>query len=470
MGFYVKDLRTGATATLNADQKLRSASLYKLWVLNSAFAHVQSGDLAHDETIALSHDAFLVDPYNEWPEGTQTSADCAIKAMVTVSSNSSAEMLTERVGGSARITADAQAYGAKQTEITDELAFTSPADVGRLLEAVASRHLISPTVSDAILQLLLAQQVNDRIPLPLPPSVKVAHKTGELVNLRNDAGIVYAPSGAYVIVAMVSDAPSEADAAATIVDLSGQVYSFLERGELATYQGLPPRLGPSVFQVADSQERLRPLWDSAGQTVSIAPKGVALTADAKSARVLTPALPDLQALQAEASAAGVPFWVNAGYRLPRGMDWSKEIHGPSLGCQVIVPTPTPSQPAPTPVPTPGPSPTPQPPPHATQHWLGTVITVSNNPDGPASADYPTSDTGRWLLDNGWRFGYIPALGESPAGKALGYEPWDLRWVGRVMAKHLFDQHPLANPASYSSVVAAELQKAIQDLAAQGAQT
>ena len=43
MGFYVKDLRTGATATLNADQKLRSASLYKLWVLNSAFARVQAG-------------------------------------------------------------------------------------------------------------------------------------------------------------------------------------------------------------------------------------------------------------------------------------------------------------------------------------------------------------------------------------------------------------------------------------------
>ena len=44
------------------------------------------------------------------------------------------------------------------------------------------------------------------------------------------------------------------------------------------------------------------------------------------------------------------------------------------------------------------------------------------------------DTGRWLLANAWQYGFIPALAESPQGKALGYEPWDLRWVGRTMAR------------------------------------
>jgi hypothetical protein len=386
--------------------------------------------------------------------------------MVTVSSNSAAEMLTEQVGGSAKVTADAVAFGAQQTEITDTLAFTSPADVGRLLEAIAARKLVSPSASDQMFQLLLAQQANDRLPLPLPLSVRVAHKTGELVNLRNDAGIVDAPHGAYVVVAMVSNAPSEGDAAATIVDLSRAVYAYFERGELPLYQGLPPRLAQAVFQVPDSKGRLAPIRDELGQTVPLAQKGVGLTLDAQDVRVQEPVVADLLALQQQAAQAGLPFWVREGYREPRGVDWSQEIHGTPLGCTVnVAPPPTPTAGPPTPAATPGPSPTPQPPPAATQHWLATVVTVSDRPDGAATSDYPTSALGRWLLDRAWEFGFIPALAETPAGQALGYEPWDLRWVGGVMAKHLFDLHPLANPAAYTDLVAAALQKAEQDLAA-----
>ncbi|HEX5415953.1 MAG TPA: serine hydrolase, partial [Chloroflexota bacterium] len=191
MGVYVQNLKTGETASIDANAKLRSASLYKLLVLTSAYERVQSGALKTDQVITLSQAAFDVDPYNEWTPGTQTTVSCAMQAMITVSSNSAAEMLIEEVGGTARVTKDMQALGLTQSQIGDDTAYTSPADIAKLLDGIYHRTLVSPQASDAMLKLLLAQQHNDRLPLPLPVGIKVAHKTGELTDLRNEAGIVY---------------------------------------------------------------------------------------------------------------------------------------------------------------------------------------------------------------------------------------------------------------------------------------
>jgi Beta-lactamase enzyme family len=42
-----------------------------------------------------------------------------------------------------------------------------------------------------MLTLLEAQQENDRLPAKLPSGTVVAHKTGELDGVRNDAGIIH---------------------------------------------------------------------------------------------------------------------------------------------------------------------------------------------------------------------------------------------------------------------------------------
>ena len=49
------------------------------------------------------------------------------------------------------------------------------------------------------MELLLGQQVNDRIPWFLPDEVPIAHKTGGLDRFAHDAGIVFAPGGPYLI-------------------------------------------------------------------------------------------------------------------------------------------------------------------------------------------------------------------------------------------------------------------------------
>ena len=79
-----------------------------------------------------------------------------------------------------------------------------------------------------MINLLLAQKVNDRIPKYLPANIKVANKTGELEGLRHDAGIVYGKKGDYIFV-FLTDTPNPPDATETIATISKQIFEELEK-------------------------------------------------------------------------------------------------------------------------------------------------------------------------------------------------------------------------------------------------
>jgi beta-lactamase class A len=460
LGVMVKHLETGETATLNGRSQFRAASLYKLFVLHAAFARMQAGALARDEMLRFGEAALAKEPYSEWPAGTRTSVDCALEAMITVSHNAASAMLIDRLGGEERITDEMWQLGFDWTVITDERAYTSPADVARLLELIWRREAVSPEASEAMLSLLSEQQGNDRLPLPLPPEVAVAHKTGELPKLRHDAGIVFAPSGPYVLVAMAQDAPSEAAARSAVVDVSRAVYAYFEKGKLAANRGLPPRLAQDVFQTPDGQGRLAPLADARAQTAPLAHAGVAVANGAAEAKLRDVAVPDLIALQKAASAAGAGFWVTAGHRSPTASEASKATPTSVLKCRYELPPRKPA-PAGTPAPARPAAPQDDAPPTASQYWLGTVVAVSDSPTGEHTvADYAPSPTGSWLLGHAWEYGFIPALPESARGALVGYEPWTLRWVGREMAADLHGQAAETNPKA----LAAELRRAAGDVA------
>ena len=76
---------------------------------------------------------------------------------------------------------------------------TTPADMCRLLELIESRAILDPDSCTAILELLKRIQSATRIPGLLPKGTVVAHKTGSYRRLRNDVGIVYAPTGPYAV-------------------------------------------------------------------------------------------------------------------------------------------------------------------------------------------------------------------------------------------------------------------------------
>jgi len=103
----------------------------------------------------------------------------------------------------------------------DDTAFTSPADVGAAARIAGARRRLEQGPGERAHAGYARPPAALRpLPVPLPMSVRVAHKTGELPNLRHDAGIVFAPGGAYLFVALVQSAASESAARTAIVDLS----------------------------------------------------------------------------------------------------------------------------------------------------------------------------------------------------------------------------------------------------------
>jgi beta-lactamase class A len=348
MGIYAYHFGTGQVLQLNADQRFRAASLYKLVVLYDAFQRIAAGTLNPDEVLMMSQAALDAEPNAEWPLGTRTSVACALESMIVISSNAGAAMVLERLGGEPQVTVNARNWGlTENTEITKERAFTSPRDVAHLLIAIATDQGISPEANAAMRGLLAAQRRNDRIPLPLPLELTVAHKTGELNRLRHDAGIVYAPSGAYLVVAMVEGAPSDSAARAAILDLSRELYTYFERTPAPSFLGIPPRLARDVLQTPDEQGRLVPLFDADAGTVPLRDAGIALARDAEDSRLREFVVSDLQAMQRAATQAGSPFWIASGYRGPRPSE--RRFIDPSEAdppCSVDIPT---RQPQPTPV-------------------------------------------------------------------------------------------------------------------------
>jgi len=318
MGIYVYHFGNGQVLQLNADQRFRAASLYKLVVLYDAYQRLANGTLRADEVLTMSQAALDAEPYAEWPLGSRTTVACALESMIVISSNAAAAMVLERLGGEPQVTSNARAWGqSENTEITKERAFTSPRDVAHLLIAIATDQGITPEANASMRGLLAGQRRNDRLPLPLPLELTIAHKTGELNRLRHDAGIVYAPSGAYLVVAMVEGAPSDAAARAAILDLSRELYTYFERTPAPAFLGIPPRLAFDVLQWPDEQGRLAPLFDPDAGTISLRGAGITLAPGAEDRTLREFAVPDVLALQRAAAQAGSPFSVTGGYRGPR---------------------------------------------------------------------------------------------------------------------------------------------------------
>ena len=148
--------------------------------------------------------------------------------MITVSDNTSSALLVRNLGPD-NINSFMQSNGLDHSildwsGIGDNL--TTPLDVMHLLELIATSKLVDAESSEQMLNLLLDQQINDRIPVDLPPEARVAHKTGDLDALLHDAGIIYGPSGPFVIVLMSSNLSSQSEALDNMPLLARKVYDY----------------------------------------------------------------------------------------------------------------------------------------------------------------------------------------------------------------------------------------------------
>jgi beta-lactamase class A len=220
----VKRFRDGRGVSINEASVHNAASLFKLEVLYGVFSYRSAGLLDFDESLLISYEFAEYDLGTlPWAFGEVVPISQLVEAMITFSDNVSALVLYSRVGWS-NLHSLLQAIGLQDSVIDEYNLTTSARDMAILLEAMACGEAIDPDSSSEMIEVLTRQELNSKIPALLPPDVKVAHKTGEWDDAAHDVGIVFAPSGEY-LVAILS---SHGWANDTIAEISALIYEYLE--------------------------------------------------------------------------------------------------------------------------------------------------------------------------------------------------------------------------------------------------
>jgi beta-lactamase class A len=202
-GVAVRNLRDGQTVMINADHVFPSASLYKVLVMHRVYQFMEQKKLSATTPITfVAEDLLEAEAWDKLSAGDVLTVGDALDRMITSSSNPAAYALARITGGWNPVLATARELGMMSTTWDGGDFVTTPADMLRFFQLLGSRSLVSPKASDDMMALLLRQRINDRIPASLPQGTKVAHKTGELAQVRNDGGIVFTSKGSYAIVLM----------------------------------------------------------------------------------------------------------------------------------------------------------------------------------------------------------------------------------------------------------------------------
>ena len=232
-GVWIADsVSTAPLYSHAANTGVVSASLYKLGVLLEAERRVERGDLHYSDFITIQPDD-VTDEGSAYEAGTVLSIDEALEAMITVSDNGAALAVLRLVGGDA-IDATLERAGIADFHVTldrDGNTMATPRAVGTFFTLLAQKRLISASASERMLARLERQRINDRLPAALPDAVVVAHKTGNLVGLTHDAGIIFTPAGPRIVVVMTWD--SFDGATAFIAQVGAIVYAASPAGARA---------------------------------------------------------------------------------------------------------------------------------------------------------------------------------------------------------------------------------------------
>lgn len=230
----IKNLKTGEEYYQGEKQVFDAGSLYKLGVMLAVLQKIEKGELSEDETLTgkveeINKVLGVTNEEAELKEGTvDFTVKSALQQMIGISHNYAAVLLTQKVGFK-RIQETVNSLGLKDTLIeTEGRPKTTAQDLLIFFDKVYKREEVTAYVSHQMIDLLLNQEINDRIPKYLPKEARVAHKTGEIDYQKHDAGIVFTPKGDYIIV-VLSESDNPAAASERIANISKEVYQYFSK-------------------------------------------------------------------------------------------------------------------------------------------------------------------------------------------------------------------------------------------------
>lgn len=249
-GIYVKSLDTGEEVALNADAPFDTMSVIKIPIMVEAFRQIEAGKFALSDrvTVKESDMRFGTGVLRSLDPGAQISVKDVITLMNIVSDNTATDIMYEKVGGPARVTAamrelgfstmeargttfewfcalsatadpsyaqlgplelfrkgpagDAASRWKFHSEAKHPFGLSSAREMGALLERIYRNQVASKASCEMMLDMMGRQVYSTRLPRYLGTlGYRVPHKTGDFLPfIGNDVGYILSPDVHLVIV------------------------------------------------------------------------------------------------------------------------------------------------------------------------------------------------------------------------------------------------------------------------------
>ena len=229
----VQDLKTGAEGDLNGDVKMASASVMKVFLMATIYDRV---------CYPASEERHI-----SFEESYDGELKQLITDMITVSDNTAANTLLERLGngdataGMAVVNEFCQENGYAQTSFGRKFLeapttgdnWTSANGCRNLLASIWQGTCVNAEASGKMLEYLKNQTRTGKIPAGISdPDAITANKTGELAGdygqyVENDIAVVEHGDHAYILCVLSEDLQDNGTAISRIQELSAQVYANL---------------------------------------------------------------------------------------------------------------------------------------------------------------------------------------------------------------------------------------------------
>jgi len=229
VAFYAKNLKTGETAGLNADEVVRTASTIKVAALIEGFYQIKDGKKKLEDKVTLKKEdvvggsgafTFLRAP-------VELTVEDVLMFMTIYSDNTGTNLAIDQFGLK-NINDRITAMGLKNTYFYKKvfkpaegplpadqpkygLGKTTPREMAEMLESVDRCDLGDKELCAKMLDMLKKQQHRDAIPRYIEVSDTsevpsgIANKTGSLNALRADVGIVYTKGGNKILISAFTD-------------------------------------------------------------------------------------------------------------------------------------------------------------------------------------------------------------------------------------------------------------------------
>ena len=211
-GVYVRNLKTGKEAAINADTIFPTASIVKVPILVGIFNKIAEGaftyhqPLVYRDSIKTGGSGLM----QYFKDSTKTDLSNAITLMITHSDNTAAIWCEKMAGGGIKINEWLSANGFVFTRVNSRTpgreaekkefgwGQTTPKEMANLMAMIREGKAVSPAASERMYRIMTHIYWDEYALSQIPPFIQAASKQGMVDASRSEAVLVNAPHGDYV--------------------------------------------------------------------------------------------------------------------------------------------------------------------------------------------------------------------------------------------------------------------------------